>query len=175
MTTDEHTTTEFDSNSIPGEDLPPSIVQIYGGQIGRRFELGKRDITIGRGASNVVVIDLSTVSRHHARMYQDGAQCYVEDLGSTNGSFVNGKRVEGSVEVQGGDLIKLGGAVFKFIEGGNTEALYYEEIYRLTIIDGLTQIPNKRYLIDFLEREMARAKRHHRPLYLAMVDIDHFK
>ena len=175
MSTEEITTTEFDSNSLPDDDLPPSIVQIYGGQIGRRFELGKREITIGRGASNVVSIDLSTVSRHHARMFQEGAHCYLEDLGSTNGSFVNNKRIEGTVRIHGGDIIKLGGAVFKFIEGGNTEALYYEEIYRLTIIDGLTQIPNKRYLLDFLEREMARAKRHERPLFLAMVDVDHFK
>ena len=175
MATEEHTTTEFDSNSLPGDGLPPSIVQIYGGQIGRRFVLGNKDITIGRGSSNVVAIDLSTVSRHHARMFQEDLLCYLEDLGSTNGSFVNGRRIEGVVQVQGGDLIKLGGAVFKFIEGGNTEALYYEEIYRLTIIDGLTQIPNKRYLLDFLEREMARAKRHQRPLHLAMIDVDHFK
>ena len=64
---------------------------------------------------------------------------------------------------------------FKFIEGGNIEALYHEEIYRLTIIDGLTQIPNRRYLVDFLERELARSRRHERPLHLAMLDVDHFK
>jgi two-component system, cell cycle response regulator len=65
--------------------------------------------------------------------------------------------------------------VFKFIEGGDVEALYHEEIHRLTIMDGLTQIANKRYFTDFLEREIARAARHHRPLTLAMFDVDHFK
>jgi two-component system cell cycle response regulator len=65
--------------------------------------------------------------------------------------------------------------VFKFIEGGDVEALYHEEIHRLTIMDGLTQIANKRYFTDFLEREIARATRHHRPLTLAMFDVDHFK
>lgn len=175
MPIDEITTTEFDSDHLPDDGLPPSVIQIYGGQIGRRFELGKRDLTIGRGSGNVIPLDLSTVSRHHARLFEREGHFYVEDLGSTNGSFVNGEKIEGIAEIRSGDIVKLGGAVFKFLEGGNTEALYYEEIYRLTIIDGLTQIPNKRYLLDFLEREMARARRHERPLYLAMIDVDHFK
>src|SRR5439155_13208002 len=50
-----------------------------------------------------------------------------------------------------------------------------EEIYRLTIIDALTGIHNKRYLLEFLDRELARSARHHRPLSLVMVDIDRFK
>ncbi|MBS2025367.1 MAG: GGDEF domain-containing protein, partial [Deltaproteobacteria bacterium] len=70
------------------------------------------------------------------------------------------------------------GVIFKFLLGGelgSIEAQYHEEIYRLTIIDGLTQAYNKRYLLDFLEREMARCSRHGRPLSLLLFDIDHFK
>jgi diguanylate cyclase (GGDEF)-like protein len=52
---------------------------------------------------------------------------------------------------------------------------YHEEIYRLTIIDALTDIHNKRYLLEFLDQELGRAARHHRPLALVMIDIDHFK
>src|SRR5260370_27037601 len=71
--------------------------------------------------------------------------------------------------------MRCGGAVLKFIEGGNLEALYHEEIYRLTIIDGLTEIANKRHFDDFLEREIARATRYGRSLSLVLFDIDHFK
>jgi two-component system, cell cycle response regulator len=155
--------------------IPACIVQIYGDEIGKRVAFGGADITIGRDDDNTLSVDLSTVSRHHARLVQTAATCHVEDLGSTNGTFINGDRVTGVRELRSGDLLKIGSAVFKFIEGGNIEALYHEEIYRLTIIDGLTQIPNKRYLLDFVDRELARSRRHERPLHLAMLDIDHFK
>src|SRR5262249_42459631 len=54
-------------------------------------------------------------------------------------------------------------------------AEYHEEIYRLTVLDALTDVPNRRYFQEFLEREIARAARHQRPLALALLDIDHFK
>ena len=77
--------------------------------------------------------------------------------------------------LRNGDLIKVGGAIFKFISGGNVEGLYHEEIYRMTIIDGLTQVHNKRYLYEALEREVIRARRHERALAILMFDIDFFK
>jgi diguanylate cyclase (GGDEF)-like protein len=61
------------------------------------------------------------------------------------------------------------------LAGGNVEAEYHEEIYRLTIIDALTEIHNKRYLMEFLDRELARSARYHRPLTLILFDIDRFK
>src|SRR5207249_11320336 len=51
----------------------------------------------------------------------------------------------------------------------------HEEIYRLTIIDALTDIHNKRYFLEFLDRELARSSRYERPLSLVMIDIDKFK
>ncbi|MBL8934416.1 MAG: GGDEF domain-containing protein, partial [Archangium sp.] len=77
--------------------------------------------------------------------------------------------------LRSGDLVKVGGAIFKFLQGGNIETLYHEEIYQLTISDGLTQINNKRYFLEYLEREMGRCHRYNRSLSLIMFDIDHFK
>jgi diguanylate cyclase (GGDEF)-like protein len=74
-----------------------------------------------------------------------------------------------------GDLIKIGRTIFKFLTGGNIENAYHEEIYRLTTIDGLTQIFNKRYFLETLEREIARSHRYRREMSLVMFDIDHFK
>lgn len=154
---------------------PACIVQIYGGPLARRFELTGEEISIGRDDDNTISLGLHTVSRRHARIYTENGRHWVEDLGSTNGTFVNDAEAKAATPLHNGDLIKCGGAVFKFIEGGNVEALYHEEIHRLTIIDGLTHIANKRHLIDFLEREIARAVRHDRPLSLVVLDIDHFK
>ncbi|HLW67271.1 MAG TPA: GGDEF domain-containing protein, partial [Gemmataceae bacterium] len=65
--------------------------------------------------------------------------------------------------------------IYRFLAGGNVEAEYHEEIYRLTIIDALTQIYNHRALLEFLERELVRSARHSRPLAMLMIDIDRFK
>ena len=73
------------------------------------------------------------------------------------------------------DFLKIGAAIFKFLSGAGVESSYYEEIYRMTIIDGLTGAHNKRAFLEFLEREIARCARHRRPLSLLMFDIDHFK
>jgi diguanylate cyclase (GGDEF)-like protein len=99
----------------------------------------------------------------------------VVDLGSTNGTYVNDSEIHGETPLRNGDLIKVGGVVFKFISGGNIEGRYHEEIYRMTIIDGLTQIHNKRYFTDFLDREIARCARYGRALSLILFDLDHFK
>ena len=175
MASKDTTTSDLSAEDSAVLRIPACIVQIYGGEIGKRVAFDTDEITIGRDDDNTIVVELSTVSRHHARLLQMARTYHVEDLDSTNGSFINGDRVTSLRELRSGDLLKVGGAVFKFIEGGNIEALYHEEIYRLTIIDGLTQIPNKRHLMDFLDRELARSRRHQRPLHLAMLDVDHFK
>jgi two-component system, cell cycle response regulator len=74
-----------------------------------------------------------------------------------------------------GDYLRVGNCIYRFLTGGNVEAEYHEEIYRLTIIDGLTEIHNKRYLLEFLDRELARCERRRSPLALVLFDIDHFK
>src|SRR5207248_4448648 len=77
--------------------------------------------------------------------------------------------------LQDGDYLRIGNCIYRYLAGGNIEAEYHEEIYRLTILDGLTQIHNQRYLVEFLEREVARSQRHKRPLSVLMFDIDKFK
>ena len=151
------------------------LILIYGStDLGKRFELS-RDTTIGRDTSNDICIDMSFVSRQHARVTRNEQFWFVEDLGSRNGTQVNGQPIEGVTRLDNGDQIKIGGAIFKYIAGGNVEALFHEEIYRMTIFDALTKVHNKRYLIDFLEREIARSRRYSSPLSMAMIDIDHFK
>ena len=152
------------------------LVLIYGAtDLGKRFELTK-DITIGRDRSNDIVIEAADVSRQHARLEKrDKGEWWLTDLASRNGTRRNGTTLEGTVTLMNGDLITIGGVIFKYIGGGNIEALFHEEIYRMTIFDGLTKVANKRYLLEFVEREVARAVRYGSRLSLAMIDIDLFK
>jgi diguanylate cyclase (GGDEF)-like protein len=69
----------------------------------------------------------------------------------------------------------VGNHIYRFLAGGNVEAEYHEEIYRLTIIDALTDIHNKRYMLEFLDRELSRSARYARPLALILFDLDRFK
>jgi two-component system, cell cycle response regulator len=170
------TTPHFDASiHRPAADAPACMVVLYGGELGRRTELPQHGITIGRDDDNAIHVELHTMSRRHARLFVADGKHHIEDLGSTNGTFVNEQELSCPTQLRNGDLVRCGGAVFKFIDGGNVEALYHEEIYRLTITDGLTQVANKRHFVDFLEREIVRAARHGRPLSLVIFDVDHFK
>jgi diguanylate cyclase (GGDEF)-like protein len=143
--------------------------------LGKRFVLENNPTRVGRGADNHVVLDGDSVSRRHAHFEQRGSGWLVVDDGSTNGTYCNDEQISREVVLKNGDRVKIGPTNFKFLSGADVEAQYHEEIYRMTIIDGLTQIHNKRYFLEFLDREMARCARYGRPLSLVMFDIDHFK
>jgi len=150
------------------------LVCIYGGPVGRRFELDDGTTTIGRGDDCELVIQHDTVSRRHAQIVGARLKREVLDLQSTNGVYVNGDPTNQQV-LASGDYVKIGEVIFKYLSGDNIETTYYEEIYRLAIEDGLTRIPNKRFLSSFLSREFSRTVRYERPMILMMMDIDHFK
>lgn len=151
------------------------LVQIHGPELGKKYVLDDREYTIGRDETNQIVVELDNVSRRHARIFGSHDRMFVEDLKSTNGTFLNDQEVLGAQPLRSGDLIKVGGSIFKFLDGANIETQYHETIYTLTIADGLTGINNKRYFLEYLEREMGRSHRYHRALSLMMFDIDHFK
>ena len=156
----------------PGEAC---IIVIYGTELGKRLELGAAPFEIGRASTNDLFIDQESVSRHHARItYADGAYS-VADLGSTNGTYVNDEIAPATRKLRDGDQIRIGRSILKFMTGENVEVQYHEEIYRLMTVDGLTQIYNRRYFNEALEREFNRAKRYERVLSLLAFDIDHFK
>ena len=153
------------------------LVHIYptGPGMGTRYPLSETPLIIGRGTDCEIHINDHSVSRRHARIElgTDGQYAAV-DLQSTNGTFVND--VPAALhKLKDGDYLRVGNCIYRFLAGGNVEAEYHEEIYRLTIIDALTETHNKRYLMDFLDRELARSARHHRPLSLVLLDIDLFK
>jgi diguanylate cyclase (GGDEF)-like protein len=151
------------------------LVEIHGPQLGKRYILEEEEFFIGRDVKNNIVVDLDNVSRRHAKIVTRSGKSFVMDLNSTNGTYLNDQEVVEETPLRTGDYVKVGGSIFKFLSGGNIEGLYHEEIYQLTIVDGLTQVNNKRYFLDFLEREMGRCHRYGRALSLVMFDIDHFK
>jgi two-component system, cell cycle response regulator len=145
------------------------------GLLGKRFVLDKNPVGIGRGADNTIVLEGDSVSRRHAHLERRGTGWFVVDDNSTNGTYINEEQILREAVLNNSDRLKVGPTILKFLSGADAEAKYHEEIYRMTIVDGLTQIHNKRYLYEALEKEIIRARRHEREMSLLMFDIDFFK
>jgi len=142
--------------------------------LGARLPLG-REVVLGRDAGCDLVLDAEDVSRRHARVRTEGDGHVLEDLGSTNGTFVGEARTEREQPLQPGDHVRLGSVVLKYLSGGDLETLYHAELKRLADEDPLTGLVHKGGFADALGREVARARRHGTPLSLALLDLDHFK
>jgi diguanylate cyclase (GGDEF)-like protein len=153
---------------------PPCLVVIHGPtELGKRYPLepAETPIRIGRADDCAIVIEGDSVSRRHAALALEDKAWWLRDANSTNGTYCNAARIE-SRRLVSGDQIKVGPVLFKFLAGSDVEAKYHEEIYRLTIHDGLTQLHNRRYFLEHFERELTRALRHERSLCLVMFDVD---
>jgi hypothetical protein len=95
---------------MQGSDSYRLVVR-RGPQPNQVYELKDEVINLGRDITNNIVINDREVSRHHLRLMR-GAEGYtIEDLGSTNGTFINGKRVTGATPLKNGDMIGLGETV----------------------------------------------------------------
>ena len=151
------------------------LVVIYGQEMGRRVRVTTEPLIIGRSPKCEIQVDQESVSRNHCRVRFEAGEFLVRDLGSTNGTYVNDNLVQEEGRLRHGDQLKVGRTILKFIVGDNVEAEYHEEVYRLMTTDGLTQLSNKRYFDEMLDREVARAKRYKRNFSLLVFDIDLFK
>ena len=139
-----------------------------------RVPLTGRDVVLGRSEQCEIILDDESVSRQHAKIFATDEGYCIEDLGSTNGVLVNDELVE-SQKLRTGDRIQLGQRIFRFLADTDVEAQYHETVYSMMTRDGLTSAFNKRYLLECLDREIARASRHQRQLAVTLLDIDHFK
>jgi two-component system, cell cycle response regulator len=162
-------------DEVTGNDCVVVIYANETGLLGKRFVLDNNTVRVGRGTDNTIVLEGDSVSRRHAHFECRGRTWFVVDDNSTNGTYVNEEQIRGEAQLANNDRIKIGPTIFKYLSGADAEAKYHEEIYRMTIVDGLTQIHNKRYLFESLERECIRARRHARDLSVVMFDIDFFK
>ncbi|MEM7113197.1 MAG: FHA domain-containing protein [Chloroflexota bacterium] len=93
----------------------PNIAQLID-PTGRAHPLTNEATVIGRVAENDIVITSKRVSREHAQVRRDGWRLILEDLGSTNGTFLNGQRLAESAQLRDGDQIKIGDVAFTFYD-----------------------------------------------------------
>src|SRR6185369_1408035 len=151
------------------------LVVLAGVSAGEMFKLSEQRTVIGRGPKVGIRLNDDGVSREHCELLHEGERVVLRDLGSTNGTFCNGARVDRR-ELVDGDKIMVGStSILKFTYHDYLDEVFQRQMYESALRDGLTKIFNRRYFTDQLQKEFAFAVRHKAPLALMFIDIDHFK
>ncbi|MBP6629281.1 MAG: GGDEF domain-containing protein [Kofleriaceae bacterium] len=153
------------------------VVVVAGAAVGAMYKLpDHQPALLGRGKRCDVKLDDDGISRSHARIRHDGGALVVEDLGSRNGTQVNGARVDGPTPLRDGDKIQLGRTtILRFTYHDAVDESFQRQMYESSLRDGLTKLFNKRYFLDRLDGELRFARRHQSAVSVLMVDVDHFK
>lgn len=102
------------SDAAPAPDLSHYLVVTRNDELVARVELGATPVTIGRDASQALVLTDTEVSRRHARVTFERGQVRVEDLGSTNGCYLNGQRLAAATTLKEGALLRIGSHRLKY-------------------------------------------------------------
>lgn len=154
----------------------PVLTVITGSASGTQFKVYKGAAVIGRAPTAELRIEDDGISRRHARIRAETGRAWVEDLGSRNGTFVNGVKISATTELDDGDKIQVGrGTVIRFGFQDELDESFHENMVSSALRDGLTKLYNKRYFLERLDSELKFAQRHEAALSLLMLDLDHFK
>ena len=157
------------------EGAKACLLVLAGRQLGQLFELTPERRVLGRSEAAGITIDDAGASREHASIHSSAIGYVLTDLQSTNGLFVNGKRVQRQV-LREGDRIQIGSTtVLKFSYQDQLEEELRKRLYESATHDALTGLYNKRFFLESLEAAFAHAARRGAPLSVLVLDIDLFK
>jgi len=158
------------------------ILTVIGGNdidFGKHFLLEKHNTLLGRDDGNDIAISDEKVSKVHCkisitRTSQDVEQVFIKDLESTNGTYVNGERIEQS-PIHGGDKIQVGDTVLSLSYSDELEKEYHAKLFNYAVRDTHTGLYNRRFIINELESINRIARRSNRAFSIIIIDIDDFK
>lgn len=158
----------------------PALVSLRGELLAVPIPLERDVVTIGRALEADVRLNDNRTSRLHARIQRHRDPLTNEtihriaDLGSTNGTLVNGENVT-EVALHDGDKIEIGDHLFRFDMLDEIDREFQQQIHRLLAHDELTGLLTSKSFFSELRRESARAESESRPFCVLMMDLDHFK
>ncbi len=187
--TEEHTlftTRGFgETSGVQVIKLRPGLLVQRGPTIGdwHLFPEDATEVVIGRGDDTGFQVKDASVSRNHARFVVNSVDASspsvtVEDLGSTNGTRVRGRKVDGATAIEDGDLIRVGDVVLRFRLMDPADIAFQEDVSRQVRNarkDTLTGLYSRRYMDEQLPGLMKAHRRNGQPLSLLIIDLDHFK
>jgi diguanylate cyclase (GGDEF)-like protein len=167
---------------VPTRDAErhPALVFLRGELLAAPIPLEREEVTLGRALEADVRVNDARASRMHARINVErdsstGEALYrLTDLGSTNGTLLNGQPVKDAY-LQDGDKITVGEHLMRFELLDDIDREYQRQIHRLLAHDELTGLLTSKSFFSELRRESARAEVESLPFCVLMMDIDHFK
>jgi diguanylate cyclase (GGDEF)-like protein len=152
------------------------LIVLKGNNAGEAYPIPPAQTVIGRSFDSGIRLVDDGISRAHARVEHTSAGTYIEDLGSANGTYVNGDRVGRRLLLSDGDKVQLGSTtILKFTYHDDIESDFLVRMFESARRDHLTRAFSKQYLLTQLATEFAYARRHSAPLTVLMIDLDHFK
>jgi two-component system cell cycle response regulator len=158
---------------------PTYLIVLSGGIPGAMLSLSSDGTRLGRSADNTIQLPDPSVSRYHAFLGPDEeGELRLTDLGSTNGTFLNGRRLPGNtpVRIQDGDRLQFGaGMIVKFIRPDPCEEQFQREMFERTVRDPLTGLYNRSYFLAQFGPLADRGALRGLGTAVLMLDIDHFK
>ncbi|GAB4211064.1 MAG: GGDEF domain-containing protein [Sandaracinaceae bacterium] len=152
----------------------PRLVVVSGEGVGLAYPVVDGAV-IGRAHDAAIRIPSDDVSRAHARLLVQGEHTFVEDLGSMNGTLVNGEAIAHRTPLRDGDKLHVGTTVLRFALFDDLDERFQARMYESALRDPLTRAFNRKYLEDRVDSEFAYSIRHDTPLSLLLIDVDHFK
>lgn len=164
-----------DAGRRANQERQACLIQYSGPGLGRRHVLPPGVVVIGRGTQAQLVIPDDSVSREHVRLLVVQGQVQAEDLGSSNGSQINGQALTQRTVLRDGDILQLGSVHLKFFSQDSVESAFHDEIFRKATLDVGTQVYNRMHLLESLDTAFAYSVPIAQPLSLIYFDLDHFK
>ncbi len=158
---------------VEGGAVGAFLTVLQGVSTGMTFPLGETAV-VGRGSQADIQLWDHAVSRQHCRLDREGETYVLTDLGSLNGTYVNGKRIT-RLALLDGDRIQVGNSILQFAYYDRLEEAFFSQMAAAALYDPLTGLHNRRFFLEHLEREIPFALRHRLPLYLLYLDLDGFK
>src|SRR5215470_15071586 len=173
-------TTESSSDREPSAERRPALVFLRGELMAVPIPLDRNDVTLGRALDADIRVNDSRASRLHARItteygeISDETHYRLKDLGSTNGTILNGKPIKEAL-LEDGDKFVIGDHLIRFEMLDEIDREFQQQIHRLLVHDELTGLLTSKSFFSELRREAARAEAEDRPFCVLMMDLDHFK
>jgi pSer/pThr/pTyr-binding forkhead associated (FHA) protein len=100
------------------------LIVVHGPNVGRCYPLANGEVTFGRQQGNTIVLADDLVSRNHARIVAERGQAILSDLGSTNGTYLNGELLDAPRRLRPGDCVQVGGVAFQVSTTSSAELPY---------------------------------------------------
>lgn len=153
----------------------PAVDFLGGPSMGQQIILEEGDAIFGRSKDANVIVEDETISRCHFKIKVKDKIATIEDMNSTNGTFVNGMRVKQQI-LKTNDKIQISSAtVLRFSYVDTLDKHSHDRFYEMALYDPVTSAHTKRYFIDRLQHEFSHSLRRGLPLSLIIFDLDFFK